>query len=70
VLKICARPFAAVIEKTDIVVLLLQRLDLGFDEGVKLGQIGNQIGGQREIHGWVLPFSRPLWAGARFDKTG
>ena len=62
--------FAAMIEEADIVVLLLQRLDLGFDEGVKLGQIGNQIGGQREIHGWVLPFSRPLWAGARFDKTG
>ena len=70
VLEIGARPFAAVIEETDIVVLLLQRLDLGFDEGVKLGQIGNQIGGQREIHGLVLPFSTPLWPGARFGKTG
>ena len=60
VFEIGARPFAAMIEETDIVVLLLQWLDLGFDEGVKLGQIGNQIGGQREIHGWVLPFSPPL----------
>ena len=55
--EIGARPFAAVIEETDIVVLLLKRLDLGYDEGVKLDQIGNQIGGQREIHGWFLPFA-------------
>ena len=45
VVEVGTGPLAPVVEEADVVVLLLQRLDLGFDEGVKLGQIGNQIGG-------------------------
>ncbi|OIQ64663.1 hypothetical protein GALL_537860 [mine drainage metagenome] len=36
---------AAMVEKPDVVVAVLDRLDLGLDEGVELGQIGGQLGG-------------------------
>jgi hypothetical protein len=51
IVEIGARPFAAMIEKADIVVGLLDRLDLFGDETIKLGEIDDQIGGQVEIQG-------------------
>ena len=51
VLEIGARPFAAVVEETDIVVFVLQRLDLAFDETIELSEIGDQVGRQVEIQG-------------------
>lgn len=51
IVEIGARPFAAVIEEADIVILLFERLDLTKDEGVEFGEIGDQIGRQGEIHG-------------------
>ena len=48
--KIGARPFAAVVEEADIVVGLLERLDLGLDEGVEFTQIGLKVGGNCEVH--------------------
>ena len=51
VLEIGARPFAAVVEVADVIVRALERPDLCFDEGVKFGEIGDELGGQIEIHG-------------------
>ena len=45
-----AGPFAAVVEEADVVVAVLDRLDLGLDEGVELVEIGLQAGGKIEIH--------------------
>ena len=47
--EIGARPFAAMIEETDVVVALLERLDGLIDETIKLGQVRSQIIRQREI---------------------
>jgi len=54
ILEIGARPFAAMIEETDVVVRFLDRLDLARDELIELGEIGDQIGRQCKIQG-VLP---------------
>ena len=43
--------FAAVVEVADVVVRLLQRLDLGLDEGVELGQVVDEVLRQGEVHG-------------------
>src|SRR4030095_8632507 len=51
ILKIRARPFAAVIEETDVVVGVFQRLDLARDEAVELVKIGREVGRQVEIQG-------------------
>jgi hypothetical protein len=39
-----------VVEEPDVVVGLLQRLDLSLDELIELGEVGDQIGRQFEIH--------------------
>src|ERR1700683_3810428 len=49
--EVGARPFAAVIEKTDVVVFAFERLDFFFDERVQLGQVGGHIGRNIKIHG-------------------
>ncbi len=68
--EIGARPFPPMVEKADIVVLVFQRLDLGLDKGVQLGQIGFQIIRQREIHGQSLSLEagimRPTPAGCHW----
>ena len=51
IVEIGARPFAAMIEETDIVVSLLDRLDLARDELIELVEIGDQIGRQGKIQG-------------------
>ena len=51
VLEIGARPFAAMVEETDVVVGLFQRLDLARDEPVEFSEIGDEVGGQVEIQG-------------------
>src|SRR5437762_5389818 len=43
IVEIGARPFAAMIEKADVVVGLLDRLDLARDELVELVEISNQV---------------------------
>ena len=53
-IKISPRKLAAVVKKTDVVVLLLQRLDLALNERVKLGQISLDGGGNGEVHGSTL----------------
>ena len=52
IVEIGARVFAAVVEEADIVVRLLERLDLGFDELVEFGQIGDcrSSGSKIEVH--------------------
>jgi hypothetical protein len=42
IVEIGPRPFAAMIEETDVVVGLFQRLDLARDEAVKFVEIGDQ----------------------------
>ena len=59
IVEIGARPFAAVIEKADVVVGLLQRLDLARDESIEFVEIGDEVGGQCKIHGG-LPECRLL----------
>ncbi len=49
--EVGARPFAAMVEKTDVVVLAFERLDFFFDERVQLGEIGGHIGRNIKIHG-------------------
>src|SRR6266851_4311065 len=51
ILEIGARPFAAMIEETDIVVRCFDRLDLARDELIELGEIRDQVGRQCEIQG-------------------
>lgn len=48
-IEIRPRPFAPVIEETDVVISLLERLDLALDKAIKLRQISNQIIRQRKI---------------------
>ena len=48
-------------KKRIVVVLRLQRLDLGLDEGVELGQVVGEVLGQVEVHGRVS--SQCSWAG-------
>ena len=55
ILEIGARPFAAMIEETDVVVGVLQRLDLARDEAVEFVEISDQVGRQCKIHG-ASPF--------------
>ena len=54
IVPVGAGMLAAVVEEADVVVLALQRPDLALDEGVELGQIGRDLGGNGEIHG-ALP---------------
>src|SRR5436305_69328 len=49
IVEIRARPFAAVIEESNVVVGLLDRLDLARDEQVKLIKIGDQVRRQCKI---------------------
>jgi hypothetical protein len=58
-LEVGAGPFAAMVEKSDVVILALERLDLLFDKGVQLGEITFDFGGNFEIHG-VTPPARPI----------
>src|SRR5438105_14702228 len=51
IVEIGARPFAAMIEESDVVVGLLDRLDLARDESVELVEVSNQIGRQCEVQG-------------------
>ena len=50
VVPVGAGVFAAVVEEALVVVLRLQRRDLGFDEAVKLVQIGGHVRRHVEIH--------------------
>ena len=45
VVEIGAGPFTAVVEEALVVVLGLQRLDLGVDEGIEPGQVVDQFSG-------------------------
>src|SRR5258706_12890577 len=51
IFKVGARPFAAVIEETDVIIGFFNRLDLARDESVELGEIGDQVGRQCKIQG-------------------
>ncbi len=51
IVEIGARPFAAMIEETDVVIGLFDRLDLARDELVELTEIGDQVGRQCKIQG-------------------
>src|SRR5438067_10595736 len=51
IVEIGARPFAAMIEKADVVVGLLDRLVLARDELVELVEISNQVGRQCKSQG-------------------
>src|SRR5258708_33052506 len=51
ILEIGTRPFAAVVEKADVVVGRFQRLDLARDESIEFVEIGDEVGGQCKIHG-------------------
>ncbi len=62
IVEVGARPLAAVIEEPLVVVLRLQRLDLGLDEGVEHAQIVGQVLGDVEIH-HGSPFKAALGAG-------
>ncbi|MNP44336.1 hypothetical protein D3C76_1381930 [compost metagenome] len=61
IVEIGTRPFAAVIEEALVVVLRLQRLDLGDDEVVQRVQVGLQFRRQGEIHLQDSPF----WSATR-----
>ncbi len=56
-LEIGARPFAAMIEETDIVVLTLQRPDFALDEVVESDKQFCHLLGNREIHDITAPNS-------------
>src|SRR3981189_2406240 len=51
IFEIGARPFAAVIEETDVIIGLFDRFYLLRDELVELTEIGDEVGRQCEIHG-------------------
>src|SRR5216683_447790 len=53
-IEVGARPFAAMIEKTDVVVLALERLDLLVDESVQLAEISFDISGNSKVHSFLL----------------
>jgi hypothetical protein len=50
IVKVGARPFPAMIEETDIVVRLFERLDLSFNEAIEFFKIGLQAAGYCKIH--------------------
>ncbi len=50
IVPVGARMLAAMVEKADIVVRKLERLDLGRDKAIELVQIGRKVGGHRKIH--------------------
>ena len=52
-LPVRSRIFASVIEESNVVVLLLERLDLPLDEVVELDQVVGQLLRQVEVHGAV-----------------
>src|SRR5712671_6762971 len=51
ILEIGARPFAAMIEETDVVVRCFDRPDLAGDELIELGEVRDQTGRQCKIQG-------------------
>jgi hypothetical protein len=51
IFEIGARPFAAVIEETDVIIGLFDRFYLLRDELVELTEIGDEVSWQCEIHG-------------------
>src|SRR6185437_2581607 len=51
VFEIGARPFAAMVEETDVVIGLLDRLDLARDETIEFPEIGDEIRRQCKIQG-------------------
>ncbi len=51
IVEIGARPFAAMIEETDVVIGIFNRLDLARDELVELSEIGDQVGRQCKVQG-------------------
>src|SRR5947207_14050884 len=57
IIEIGARPFAAVIEEADIIVLVFQRLDRKRNEAIKLVEIGDQVSRQCKIQGAAPTFS-------------
>src|SRR5262249_41194064 len=50
-LPVGARVFAPVVEETDVVVLVLERLDLALDELVELDEIRGDVARDVEVHG-------------------
>ena len=70
IIPVGARMFAAMVEKADIVVRHLQRLDLGRDESVEFVQIGLQIGRNRKIHRLSPLFFIAAPFGARRRERG
>jgi hypothetical protein len=50
ILPVGARVLAAMVEETDVVVLVLERLDLLLDEGVERVELGLNVGRNGEIH--------------------
>src|SRR5208337_213377 len=60
-LEVGARPFAAMVEKADVVVFAFERLDFFLDERVQLGQVGCYVGRNIKIHG-VSPQAMTLCA--------
>ena len=65
----------AMIEKTDVVVGLFQRLDFARDEAVEFVEIGDEVGGQCKIHrrspvNVVIVFSGYRVFGSRSIKVG
>ena len=49
--EIGPRPFAAMVEETDVVVGLFERLDLARDKTIEFIEIGDKVGRQCEIQG-------------------
>ena len=58
IVEIGARPFAAVIEEADIVILLLKRLDLVLDKLVEHDQVIGNVLWNVEVHDVSLPGAR------------
>jgi hypothetical protein len=52
IFEIGARPFAAMVEETDIVVRVLERLDHFGDEIIELDEIIGHIFWNAEVHGF------------------
>ena len=51
-IEIGARPFAAMVEESDIVVLAFERFDFAFDEIVELDEIVGDVFGNAEVNGF------------------
>ncbi len=60
IVEIGARPFTAMVEEADIVVLLFERPDLVFDELIQHGQIIGNVLRDVEIHDAFPPERSPL----------